>query len=57
MGDLDGSPSKLGTPDKINVREDTNCIATHVASEQHQDALERDAIIKKTCTIIPESAA
>ena len=36
------------TPDKTNVREDTGGIATHVASEQHQDALERDAMIKKT---------
>ena len=36
------------TPDKTNVREDTDGIATHIASEQHQDALERDAMIKKT---------
>ena len=36
------------TPDKMNAREDTDGIATHVASEQHQDALERDAMIKKT---------
>ena len=39
------------TPDKKNVREDTDGIATHVASEQHQDALERDAMIKKTYEI------
>ena len=36
------------TPDKMNVREDTDGIATHVASDQQQDALERDAMIKKT---------
>ena len=39
------------TPDKTDVREDTDGIATHVASEQHQDALERDAMIKKTYEI------